>query len=73
MLAARSAARTDPQCRAIYDAQRTRGKPYLVALSHVAHQLLHIADSVLLHARPYTIPARFTAAADASPLVEVGA
>jgi transposase len=38
-----------------------------VAVSHVAHQLLHIAYSVLLHARPYTIPARFTAAADASP------
>lgn len=62
MLAARSAARTDPQCRAIYDAQRARGKPYLVALSHVAHQLLHVAYSVLLHARPYELPARFTAA-----------
>ena len=62
MLAARSAARTDPQCQAIYDAQRARGKPYLVALSHVAHQLLHIAYSVLLHAKPYEIPARFTTA-----------
>lgn len=61
MLAARSAARTDPQCRAIYDAQRARGKPYLVALSHVAHQLLHIAYSVLQHATPYEVPARFTA------------
>ncbi len=60
MLAARSAARTDPQCRAIYEAQRARGKPYRVALSHVAHQLLHIAYSVLLHARPYAIPTRFS-------------
>jgi len=61
MLAARSAARTDPQCQAIYDAQRARGKPYLVALSHVAHQLLYIAYSVLLHAKCYELPVRFTA------------
>ncbi|GJG88789.1 IS110 family transposase [Gemmatimonadetes bacterium T265] len=59
MLAARSAARTDPQCQAVYDAQRARGKPYLVALSHVAHQLLHITYSVLLHAKGYELPARF--------------
>ena len=61
MLAARSAARTDAQCQAIYDAQRAKGKPYLVALSHVAHQLLHIAYSVLLHAKPYELPARYAA------------
>ena len=42
-LAAQSASRTDPQCRASYGAQRTRGKHHTVALSHVAHQLLHIA------------------------------
>ncbi len=60
MLAAHHAARTDAQCRAIYAAQRGRGKHHTVALSHVAHQLLHIAYSVLLHARPYTLPARFT-------------
>jgi transposase len=60
MLAAHNAARTDAQCRAIYAAQRGRGKHHTVALSHVAHQLLHIAYSVLLHARPYTLPARFT-------------
>ncbi len=72
MLAARSAARTDPQCQAIYDAQRAKGKPYLVALSHVAHQLLHIAYSVLLHAKPYEIPARFTTA-PAPELVMAGA
>ena len=66
------AARTDPQCQAIYDAQRANGKPYLVALSHVAHQLLHIAYSVLLHAKPYAIPARFTAT-PAPELVMAGA
>ena len=60
MLAARSAALTDPQCRAICDAQRAKGKHYLVALSHVAHQLLHVAYSVLLHQTPYAVPARFT-------------
>ena len=62
MLAARSAARTAPQCQAIYDAQRARGQPYLVALSHVAHQLPHVAYSVLLHTKPYELPARLTAA-----------
>ena len=60
MLAAQTAARTDPQCQAIYGAQRAKGKHHTVAVSHVAHQLLHIAYSVLLHARPYTVPARFT-------------
>jgi transposase len=60
MLAAHNAARTDAQCQAIYAAQRGRGKHHTVALSHVAHQLLHIAYSVLLHARPYTLPDRFT-------------
>jgi transposase len=60
MLAAHNAARSDAQCRAIYAAQRGRGKHHTVALSHVAHQLLHIAYSVLLHARPYTLPDRFT-------------
>jgi transposase len=60
MLAAHAASRTDPQCQAIYAAQRARGKHHTVALSHVAHQLLHIAYSVLLHDRPYTLPDRFT-------------
>jgi transposase len=73
MLAAQTASRTDPQCAATYTAQRAKGKHHRVAVSHVAHQLLHIAYSVLLHARPYTIPPRFTAAADAPPLVEVEA
>lgn len=67
MLAAHNAARTDPQCRAIYAIQRSRGKHHTVALSHVAHQLLHIAYSVLRHARPYTVPDRFTTAAELAP------
>jgi transposase len=71
MLAAQSAARTDPQCRAIYDAQRAKGKHHTVAVSHVAHQLLHIAYSVLLHARPYEIPPRFDPAPN-TPLLEAG-
>ena len=62
MLAAQSAARTDPQCQAIYAAQRAKGKHHTVAVSHVAHQLLHIAYSVLLHEQPYVLPARFAAA-----------
>jgi transposase len=56
MLAAQSAARTDLQCRAIYEAQGARGKHHAVAVSHVAHQLLHIAYSVLLHEKPYEPP-----------------
>ena len=60
MLAAQSAARTDAQCRAIYDAQRAKGKHHTVAVSHVAHQLLHIAYSVLLHEKPYELPVRFS-------------
>jgi hypothetical protein len=60
MLATHNAARTDAQCRAIYATQRGRSKHHTVALSHVAHQILHIAYSVLLHERPYTLPERFT-------------
>jgi transposase len=69
MLAAQSAARTDPQCRAIYEAQRARGKHHTVAVSHVAHQLLHVAFSVLLHEKPYELPARFAPAAAPQPAV----
>jgi transposase len=72
MLAAQTAARIDPQCRAIYAAQRAKGKHHTVAVSHVAHQLLHIAYSVLLHGRPYALPARFTAPPVAD-LAEAGA
>jgi transposase len=71
MLAAQGAARTDPQCRAIYDAQRAKGKHHTVAVSHVAHQLLHIAYSVLLHQRPYALSPHFAQAPNA-PLLEAG-
>jgi transposase len=73
MLDAQTASRTDAQCQAIYAAQRAKGKHHTVAVSHVAHQLLHIAYSVLLHARPYTVPARFTTTAEAPQLTEAGA
>jgi transposase len=73
MLAAQTASRTDPQCTAVYAAQRAKGKHHTVAVSHVAHQLLHVAYSVLLHARPYTVPARFTAPAETPQLAEAGA
>jgi transposase len=63
MLAAQTAAHTDLQCRAIYEAQRAKGKHHTVAVSHVAHQLLHVAYSVLLHEKPYELPARFAPAA----------
>jgi transposase len=59
MLAAESAARTDPQCRAILEKQRVKGKHYRVAVSHVARKLLHIIYGVLTHQRPYTLPAAF--------------
>jgi len=72
MLAAQTASRTDPQCRAIYEAQRAKGKHHTVAVSHVAHQLLHIAYSVLLHNKPYALPARFTAPPPAA-FAETGA
>ena len=74
MLAARGAALSDPQCHAIYDAQRAKGKHHTVALSHVAHQLLHVAYSVLLHAKPHEVPARFIPPVVPEPeLVAVGA
>ena len=73
MLAAPSAARTDPQCRAIYETQRAKGKHHTVAVSHVAHQLLHIAYSVLLHEKPYELPPRFTAPPPSAQLAQTGA
>jgi transposase len=71
MLAAQSAARTDPQCQAIYAAQRAKGKHHTVAVSHVAHQLLHVAYSVLRHDQPYALPPRFIEAPNAK-LVATG-
>jgi transposase len=63
MLAAESAARTDPQCRAIFEKQRAKGKYYRVAVSHVARKLLHIIHGVLTHRRHYTVPAAYAAGA----------
>ena len=48
-----TAARTDPQCRAILSKQRGRGKPYRVAVSHVARKLVHIVYAVLAHERQH--------------------
>jgi transposase len=73
MLAAESAARTDPQCRAILEKQRAKGKHYRVAVSHVARKLVHILYAVLTHERPYTIPAAYAAAAATPPEVLVEA
>jgi transposase len=59
MLAAENAARTDPQCRAVLTKQRARGKPYRVAVSHVARKLVHILYAVLTRQRPYVLPAAY--------------
>lgn len=71
MLAAESAARTDPQCRAILEKQRAKGKHYRVAVSHVARKLLHIIYGVLTHQRPYTLPGVYVTPAQS--LAEIGA
>ena len=44
----------DPLFKAVYDRQRDRGKHHTVALSHVAHKMLHVVFSVLKNKRPYT-------------------
>ena len=68
MLAAESAARTDPQCRAIREKHLAKGKHYRVAISHVARKLVHVVYSVLLHQRPYELPAAYrTRAPEATP------
>jgi transposase len=56
LLAARTAARCDPQCRAILLRHQNRGKHYNVAISHVARKLVHIAYSVLINKKPYEVP-----------------
>jgi transposase len=59
--AALTACRLDPMFQAIYARQRQRGKPHLVALSHVANQLLRVVYAVLKGQRPsvvhYPVPA----------------
>lgn len=62
MLAAESAARTDPQCRALLQRQRARGKHYRVAVSHVARKLVHILYAVLIRAQPYMLPPAYAVA-----------
>lgn len=44
----------DPLFSAVYQRQRERGKHHTVALSHVAHKMLHVIFSVLKHQRIYT-------------------
>ena len=44
----------DPMFKAIYDRQKNRGKHHGIALSHVAHKMLHVIFSVLKNERPYT-------------------
>lgn len=43
----------DPMFRAIYERQTDKGKPYLVAISHVANKMLHVIFSVLKNKMPY--------------------
>jgi transposase len=73
MLAAEVAARTDPQCRAVFARQRARGKHYRVAVSHVARKLVHILHAVLTHERPYELPAAYAAVSGPVPQSEVSA
>lgn len=44
----------DPLFKAIYERQKAAGKHHIVALSHVAHKMLHVIFSVLKNKRPYT-------------------
>jgi len=44
----------DPLFTAVYERQKARGKHHTVALSHVAHKMLHVIFSVLKNKRPYT-------------------
>ncbi len=73
MLAAESAARTDPQCRAILAKHRAKGKHYRVAVSHVARKLVHILYAVLTHEQPYAVPAAYATAPESPTEVLIGA
>ena len=44
----------DPMLTTIYDRQVARGKHHEIAISHVAHKMLHVIFSVLKNERPYT-------------------
>jgi transposase len=71
LLAARTAARCDPQCRAILLRHQNRGKHYNVAISHVARKLVHIAYSVLLNKTPYEVPAGYRLGITEEPVLAV--
>ena len=44
----------DPLFTAVYERQKARGKHHTVALSHVAHKMLHVVFSLLKNKRPYS-------------------
>lgn len=44
----------DPLFAGVYERQRERGKHHTVAISHVAHKMLHVIFSVLKNRKPYT-------------------
>ncbi len=72
MLAAETAARTDPQCRAILEQHHAKGKHYRVGVSHVARKLVHLLYAVLTHERPYTLPPAYAPTPDPAAEVLVG-
>ena len=43
----------DPMFKAIYDRHIEKGKPHLVAVSHVANKMLHVIFAVLKNNKPY--------------------
>ena len=43
----------DPMFGAIYDRQKAKGKAHLVALSHVAHKMLHVIFAILRDKKTY--------------------
>jgi transposase len=59
LLAAQTAARLDPQCKALLVRQLQRGKHYNVAVSHVARKLVHILFAVLRRRSAYVLPSEY--------------
>lgn len=51
------ASQRDPMFKAIYTKQRSRGKAHTVALTHVAHKMLHVIWSILKNNKPYVCTA----------------
>ena len=50
---ARSARRFNPQCKALYERLRQKGKPYKVAMIAVAHKLIRQLFAVVKNEQPY--------------------